>query len=745
MSLETLESALSQSEVPGDAPNLKLRLRPDLIAVEQVSPSHKKWVVKDPMSLEYFHFGEQEWFVLACLRQPTTIKEIQKRFRERFPPLQISLEEIKLFLNRIVRDNLVIIDGQFGLGEGFFFQAAEKRENERRFRWVQILYIRFQGIDPHRILSLLTPVGRVLFHPLLMIFATLVMGATLAFIVAQFDQIVSQWPQTIELFTAHNLMLMAVVIGLVKICHELAHGLACRHLGGECRELGVLLLAFVPCLYCNVSDTWLEPSKWKRMMVSAAGIYVELILAVICFAMWYTSQPGILNSICLNVVIICSINTIFINGNPLLRYDGYYLLADFVEVPNLANQAKSVLGDRIKNTIFWMPDSIPPLTTRELLLATYGVASFFYRIFVIGAILFGVHFATKAFDAEFVGNLLICVALAGVLLPLLYRTLFAVRMGAGKMKIKLLSTFLLVSVVLGIVVLFVRVPIPFQKKAPVVVELRDPVLVFAPRNGQLSWVVEQGDSVRQGDPIAMIENLDLIKRNSMMEVEIDEKSSRLATLRLRAKDETDQLPELPILETEIAELRKQLAALEREIKMLTLISPCAGVIYPAPPRRPQLDPRSFLNQWHGSLMDPSNAGCFVERGQPLCLLGDPDNKKIAMYLNQDWIGEVESGTKVDIRFDHAPHLTVEGQVSNIVGESVRSLPEALVANRRMPVRKDNAGRVISAEPVFRIDCELSGHAEVLPGSTGTANVWITDKTSYERLAQFVNRTFRIDW
>ena len=98
----------------------------------------------------------------------------------------------------------------------------------------------------------------------------------------------------------------------------------------------------------------------------------------------------------------------------------------------------------------------------------------------------------------------------------------------------------------------------------------------------------------------MIENLDLMKRKSLMELEIDESSSRLATFRLRAKDQTDQLSEIPILETEIAELRKQLAAVQKEIEMLTLISPCAGVIYPSPSRPPQLDPRSFLNQWHGS-------------------------------------------------------------------------------------------------------------------------------------------------
>ena len=129
MSPETLQSTELGQVVSVDDPQLNLRLRPDLITVEQSTQSDKRWVVKDPLSLEYFHFGEQEWFVLACLRQPTTIKKIQEQFRAHFPPLQIQVEELKLFLTRVVRDNLVIVDGKFGLGERLFEQAKQKQHN----------------------------------------------------------------------------------------------------------------------------------------------------------------------------------------------------------------------------------------------------------------------------------------------------------------------------------------------------------------------------------------------------------------------------------------------------------------------------------------------------------------------------------------------------------------------------------------------------------------------------------------
>ena len=143
------------------------------------------------------------------------LKKYRNDFVSIFRRYKSSLEEIKLFLNRIVRDNLVIINGQFGLGEGFFFQAAKKSENERRFRWTQILYIRFQGIDPHGILSLLTPVGRVLFHPVSMILGYI--GHDCDARVSSSVNLIKSFRdgrRRLSFFTPHNLMLMAVVCRL---------------------------------------------------------------------------------------------------------------------------------------------------------------------------------------------------------------------------------------------------------------------------------------------------------------------------------------------------------------------------------------------------------------------------------------------------------------------------------------------------------------------------------------------------
>lgn len=99
--------------------------------------------------------------------------------------------------------------------------------------------------------------------------------------------------------------------------------------------MGFMLLVFAPCLYCDVSDAWRLKSKWRRIAVSSAGVMVELVLAAAATIVWWYAQPGVVQLVALNIMVICTLNTLLVNGNPLMRYDGYYILSDLVEVPNL--------------------------------------------------------------------------------------------------------------------------------------------------------------------------------------------------------------------------------------------------------------------------------------------------------------------------------------------------------------------------------------------------------------------------
>ena len=135
---------------------------------------------------------------------------------------------------------------------------------------------------------------------------------------------------------------MLIVFVSVKAAHEAGHALTARYFNAECSECGVMLLMFTPVLYTNVSDSWTLPRR-QRMCVTAAGIAVEIVIAAVCTIAWWFALPGTIKAILLNTMVICSVNTLLFNGNPLLRFDGYFLLSDYVRIPNLAQQSSAVV------------------------------------------------------------------------------------------------------------------------------------------------------------------------------------------------------------------------------------------------------------------------------------------------------------------------------------------------------------------------------------------------------------------
>ena len=183
--------------------------------------------------------------------------------------------------------------------------------------------------------------------------AALVVLFAASIVVGHFDEVRARLPELSVFADWRNLVWLFATIGVVKVLHELGHALACKHFGGEVPEMGVLLLVFVPCLYCDVTDAWRFPSKWQRILVSAAGMLVELVIASVATIVWWYAQPGLVQLVALDVMIICTVNTLAVNGNPLLRYDGYYILSDLVESPNLWQRSRDALSNLRQPLAAW--------------------------------------------------------------------------------------------------------------------------------------------------------------------------------------------------------------------------------------------------------------------------------------------------------------------------------------------------------------------------------------------------------
>src|SRR5207302_4058860 len=206
-----------------------------------------------------------------------------------------------------------------------------------------------------------------------------------------------------EFFTWNSVMYMWISLGVVKIIHEFGHGLSCKAFGGESHEMGVLLMCLSPALYCNVTDAWTLADKWKRIIISFAGIYVELIIAAgATFVWWYTPAYPVANNIALCVMVLCSVSTVVFNANPLMRFDGYYILADWLEIPNLREKSNRYLTNLFLEHCLGVEVQPEPYMDlwRRVLFVVYAVVSYVYKWVVTFTILYFMYNFLKPYKLQ---------------------------------------------------------------------------------------------------------------------------------------------------------------------------------------------------------------------------------------------------------------------------------------------------------------------------------------------------------
>jgi len=460
----------------GDMPDsaarrIALRMRPDLAIHAQRIGRHRYWVVKDPVALTYFHLRDEEHAILQMLDGRVSLAEIKRRFERAFAPMQITPERIQAFLARLHEFGLLLAEAP-GQGRELLSRFGRRRRTELIRSLTGVLAVRFRGIDPEPMLGWLYPKCRWIFSRWCLAAGLLLVLAAVTLVTVQFDVLQSRLPDYYAFFSFHNFVWIAVALAVAKVLHELGHALTCKHFGGECHEMGVMLLVFTPCLFCNVSDSWMFASKWKRIAVTAAGMAVEIVLASVCTFLWWFSEPGLLNTICLNMMFVCSVSTVLFNGNPLLRYDGYFVLSDLAEVPNLAQQSRAVVTRAAASLFLGMKPSenraLPE--SRRGLLAAYGVASTLYRWAIVVVILWFCARTLRPYGLEVLVHVLAAIVLGGMLVPPVRNLVAAVRNPGMQGRIRP-PRVALTCAALGLVLAAAwLVPLPFRVVAPVVLQ-----------------------------------------------------------------------------------------------------------------------------------------------------------------------------------------------------------------------------------------------------------------------------------
>ena len=525
---------------------LGLKMRADLSSSRQIYQGRDYWVVKDPIGLKYYRFEEEEFALLKLLDGEISPDQIKRQFDYRFAPQKITLQELYQFVGMLYRSNLLISESQH---QGIQLkQRSEKtRASQRKQTLSNVLAIRFKGFDPDRALNWMNQWTSWIFSwPAFICFLILGLSAG-GLLISQFETFQAKLPGFHDFFAAKNWIWLAIVMALTKVVHEFGHGLACKKFGGECHEMGVMLLVMTPCLYCDVSDSWLLPSKWKRAMIAAAGMYVELVMAAIAVFVWWFSQPGLVNQLALNVIFVSSVSTILFNANPLLRYDGYYILSDLIEIPNLRSKATSILSRTLSHWCLGIeakPDPFLPSRNRWLF-GFYSIAAAAYRWLITFSIFWFIYQLLEPYGLKIIGQMIAMTAVWGLLGSPMIK-LFKFFSTPGRIsQVKPTYVFVSSMIALGLLAGIMLIPIPHHVYCSFYVQPYQAESVYVEVPGTLEEIfVKPNQVVRVDQPILSLRSSELDSVISSLKSDEDEANARVLFVKTAANSDPDMANEI---------------------------------------------------------------------------------------------------------------------------------------------------------------------------------------------------------
>ena len=569
------------------------KLRSDLELREQVSAQGRVTVIKDPVNGEFFRLQEAEQFIAQQLDGATPLETVRSRVEQKFgAPLE--LEALTEFTKTLDQNGLLESE-----------ESGPKRRSKRRRLSGNLLYLRLRLYDPQRLFDRLIHRVGFFFTPWFVVLSACVIGTAAAVAVFNWSTIV--W-EVAQLYTPSTLPLLIAVVFTLVTAHEFAHGLTCRHFGGEVRDMGFMLIYFQPALYCNVSDAWLFPKKSQRLWVGFAGPFFELFLWGLATMTWRVTESGTwINQISLLAMAVSGIKTLF-NFNPLIKLDGYYLLSDWLDIPNLRRKSFRYLGDFL-GSLGGLARPLPEVPRRERrIFLAYGLIAYGFSISLLTYVILTVG-KFLIFEQQRMAFLLFTVAV-GLRLRRRFGRLFPgkpKRKAAGPVTppvpngeptdpatpgkatvpakvssreskrrfAKLWRVLLKVAGATALVLLLFLGRTQLRVAGSVSVLPHDNADVRAEIDGIVEEIyVDEGQAVSKGDLIARLFDRDVRAEAQKIQAQMDEGRARLKLLEAGARLEETQLVQAAIA-TADEQLKFKSARLERdrqlyELKLLSL-------------------------------------------------------------------------------------------------------------------------------------------------------------------------------
>jgi len=640
--------------------NVKLSLRSHIHVHQHKYRGNTWYILRDDSSGRHHRFNTAAYDFIRQIDGKNTVNDIWEVLQESQGDDAPTQEEVIQLLGQLHYSDHLLANLAPDVQE-IISRRAKERSRMLFSRMSNPMSIRMPVLDPDKFLTRWMSVVNPLFTKTAAVIGLLIMLYALLQMTRHWGYISNHAAE--NALSPYNLFIMWLVYPFIKGLHELGHGFAVKRWGGEVHEFGIMLLVMMPVPYVDASASSSFRSKYQRMAVGAAGIVVELLLSSIALLLWLNIQEGVISDILFNIMLIGGVSTLLFNGNPLLKFDGYYVLSDAVEIPGLGTRANRYYGYLVQRYLFKIKNLKSPVGSRgeDVWYVVYGALAFVYRIMIlVGITLF---IAGKYF---FIGIVLAFWAIFMQLLLPVFKWIRFLISSPTLMQRRERALSITIGIITFIVAILFLIPVPLNTMAQGVVWMPEHSYVRARSDGFIKEVlVKDGEFVEKGT--ALLVTFDPLMQSRLKLLKSEKKELEFRYDSLVQED----IVEADITKDEITLINGKIQHLQEQISELTITSPVDGVF---------IVPES--KDLHGH---------YLKQGDQIAYVIDYDDVSIRVVVPQGDIGQVRKNTR-------AVEIRLKGDVEyRQTSELEREIP---AATYRLPSKAlgHDGGGLIQTDP-----------------------------------------------
>ena len=640
--------------------NLKPRLRAHVQLHRQQSRGAIWYILEDKSSGRNYRFNSSAYGLIGQFDGKCTVQQIWERSNDQSGDCAPSQSDIIQVLSKLHQSDLLQTEITPDTEE------ISRRNRNHRHGFVKKFFknplsVKIPLWDPDEFLERCLPFSDWIFQRLAVLIWLLPVSLAAVFAAIHRSELIEY--ANSRIFSGYNLLSICIAYPLIKFLHELGHAITTKRGGGEVHELGVMLLVFMPVPYVNASASATFRSKYERILVSAAGIFVELFLAAIGFWVWINVGTGLIRDFAFNVMLIGGISSLLFNGNPLLRFDGYYILADALGIPNLASRSNRCVADLCRRYLFGLRVTTAYADTKSetFWLLSYSMASFWYRIAVLWIIV--VLLIDKLF---FIGVVLaIWTVYSQIFLPLIKIIAYIVN-SSELIPQRKRAVSISVGLVAGLVVAFIWIPYPLTTQTEGIIRLPEDSHIRAGTDGFVKSLLAEPDrEITAGTPLIEIDAPFIDGQVEILKQKLVAERVKYASEQFRHPAQSEMIrDEIKRLEADLNHaLEKQQSKIIRSLKNGTLLIEFAEDL----------------------------PGRFVKQGEILGYVIDNSVPHARIVVNQDDIVKVRKKIEgVEVRLATQLNQVYPASILREVPEAGNKLPSTALST--------NGGGIFTADP-----------------------------------------------